>query len=421
MDWKIANLKNSMQVIYKQRSDCYSVSTGILVRCGSRYEAPAQAGISHFVEHLLFKGTRNRSARELKESIEGKGGSFNAFTGEEIICYYVKILEPHLETGLDILSDMIKNPLFAPEEIEKERNVILEEINMYRDFPARYVFELLDNVMFENHPLGTSILGTTESLKNINRQTLSSFVENYHVGKNLVLSVSGRFDESKLIELSEKFFNSIAEGKKAGFTPFRNEKNSPAYNIKLKETEQCHFCLGFYAYPREDDRRFALNVANIILGGNMSSRLFNEVRENRGLAYDIRSHTKSYYDTGAAIISAGLIPANLTESLKVIKEQLRIMTEKNVAQEELERAKEYLVSQFLMGLEDPLEYMLWMGEQLATKVKMLSINEVHSKIRSVTEEDVRNVCNDIFQKNPCFAMIGSQDRMNEITKILEAE
>lgn len=421
MDWKIANLKNSMQVIYKQKPDCYSVSTGILISCGSRFETPTYAGISHFVEHLLFKGTNTRSAKQLKESIEGKGGSFNAFTSEEIVCYYIKILKPHLETGLDILSDMIKNPLFDQNEIEKERNVILEEINMYRDFPARYVFELLDNVMFENHPLGTSILGTPETLKNINRQTLLHFVENYHTGKNLVLSVAGSFDEDELIGLSEKLLNSITDGKKADFIPFNEKKDTLSYNIKLKEIEQCHFCLGFYAYPREDDRRFALSVANTILGGNMSSRLFNEIRENRGLAYDIKSYTKSYYDTGAIIVSAGLIPTNLTESLKVIKEQMHNMIEKKVTEKELESAKEYLISQFLMGLEDHMEYMLWMGEQLVTKEKMLSISEVQSKIRSITDKDVQNVCRDTFQKNPCFAMIGPKDKLDEVSKILEVK
>ncbi|HRV03997.1 MAG: Protease 3 precursor [candidate division TA06 bacterium ADurb.Bin131] len=419
MDWEIANLKNSMQVIHKQKSEYYSVSIGILVRSGSRYETPNYAGISHFVEHLVFKGTKSRSARELKESIEGKGGSFNAFTSEEVICFYVKILEPHLETGIDILSDMIKNPLFNPEEINKERNVIIEEINMYRDFPARYVFELLNNAMFGDHPLGTSILGTPESLRNINRETLFNFVENYHTGKNLVLSVAGRFNEDKLIKIADKFLSNIKEGTDTSFVRFEEKMKTPSYKIKIKETEQCHFCLGFHAYPRNDDRRFALSVANMILGGNMSSRLFNEIRENRGLAYDIRSYARSYYDTGAAIISAGLIPANLIESLKIIKEQIRIMIEQQVKEDEIERAKEYLVSQFLMGLEDPMEYMLWIGEQLAAKEKMLSINQVQSKIRAVTEKDIQDVCRDIFKKNPCFAMIGPENKLDDVSKILE--
>ncbi|HPP66714.1 MAG TPA: pitrilysin family protein [bacterium] len=419
MDWKIANLQNSMQIIYKQKPDCYSVSMGIFVCCGSRYETQKYAGISHFIEHLLFKGTRTRSAQELKESVEGKGGSFNAFTGEEIICFYVKILEPHLETGIDILSDMIKNPLFDSKEIEKERNVILEEINMYRDFPARYVFELLDNVMFQNHPLGTSILGTPDSLQNINRQTLFNFVETYHTGKNLVLSVSGRFDENLLIKTSKMFLNAVPPGERASFIPFTKMESASFYNIEIKKTEQCHFCLGFYAYPRGDDRRFALSLANIILGGNMSSRLFNEIRENRGLAYDIKSYIRSFYDTGTAIISAGLIPGNLIKTLTVIKDQLQLMINNPVKEEELERAKEYLISQFLMGLEDTMEYMLWIGEQLATKEKMLSIDEVQSRIRAVTPKDIQNVCRDIFQNKAYFAMIGPEDKHDEISKILE--
>ncbi|MGB9642263.1 MAG: M16 family metallopeptidase [Candidatus Ratteibacteria bacterium] len=419
MDWQIINLDNGASVIYKQRRDSYSVSMGIIVSSGVRYESTEHSGISHFVEHLLFKGTKKRTANQLKEAIEGKGGSFNAFTGEELVCYYIKILARHLETGLDILSDMLTNPLFDSEEINKERNVILEEINMYMDMPARYVFDLLDSTMFENHPLGTSGLGTPETLKKINRQSLIDYVRKFHTGKNLTISIAGQFDEINLINLVTKFFGHIHEGEKGKFVPFENNQGNMRYKIKTKKTEQCHFCIGFYSYPREDERRFPFAVANIILGGNMSSRLFNEVREKRGLVYDIRSHTKSYYDTGAAIISAGLTPTNLPECVKIIKDQLDYIAEVKVSDEELERAKEYLVSQFLMGLEDTMEYMLWIGEQKATRRKMLSIKEIENKIKNVTVEDVQNVCKDIFRKKPCFAMIGPQDRTEEISKILE--
>ncbi|HOK80681.1 MAG TPA: pitrilysin family protein [bacterium] len=419
MDWQIVNFENGISLIYKQRHDCYSVSMGIIVGSGVRYESHEHSGISHFVEHLLFKGTKKRSARELKESIEGKGGSFNAFTSEELVCYYIKILEHHLETGLDILADMVGNPLFDPDEINKERNVILEEINMYMDIPARYVFDLLDAAMFENHPLGTSGLGTPETLKKINRQDLVHYVEKFHTGKNLTISVAGQFNEKNLINLVEKFFGHINKGEKGQFVLFENKHDNARYKIKTRETEQCHFCIGFHSYPREDERRFPLAVANVILGGNMSSRLFNEVRENRGLVYDIRSYTKSYYDTGATIISAGLTPANLVECVKIIKNQLNFISEVKVSEEELVRAKEYLVSQFLMGLEDTMEYMLWIGEQQATRKKMLSVKEFENKIKKVTIEDVQNVCKDIFAKNACFAMIGPEDKKEEISKILE--
>ncbi|MCM8805607.1 MAG: insulinase family protein [Candidatus Omnitrophica bacterium] len=419
MDWKIQNLENGIPVIYKQRDDCYSVSIGFFICCGTRYEPSQHSGISHFVEHLLFKGTETRSARELKEAIEGRGGTFNAFTAEEVTCYYVKILEPHIETGIDILSDMIRNPLFNPEEINRERNVIIEEINMYMDIPARYVFDLLDEVMFTNHPLGTSGLGTPETLKNIDRNTLIEFIKKFHTGNNIVISVVGKFKEEKLFKLIENFLKSIPSGERSQFLPFQNYKNQPDYKIKTKEIEQCHFCLGFYSYPREDERRFSFSVANTILGGNMSSRLFNEVRENRGLAYDIRSYSKSYYDTGAAIISAGLSPENLTECIKIIKDQINLISETTVKEEELERAKEYIASQFLMGLEDPMEYMLWIGEQKATRKKMLSVKDVEEKIRKVTVEDVQNVCKDIFGKNAFFAMIGPEDKKEQVSKILE--
>lgn len=419
MDWHILNLNNGISVVYKVMKECYSVSMGIFVRSGVRYETEKYSGISHFVEHLLFKGTTTRTAKELKETIEGKGGSFNAFTAEEITCYYIKILKQHIGTGIEILTDMIENPLFDPEDIEKERNVVLEEINMYMDIPARHVFELLDAVMFVNHPLGTSGLGTPETLRNINRNELIDYINSVHTGRNIVASFTGKIDENELFRLVESYLSKIPPGEKSCFRPFQEFQKNNRYNIKTKDTEQCHFCIGFYAYPKEDERKFPLVVTNTILGGNMSSRLFNEVRENRGLVYDIRSQTKSFYDTGAAIISAGLRPENLIECLKVINEQLYLIRDKKVDEEELERAKEFLVSQFLMGLEDSMEYMLWIGEQKATRHKMISIKEVEDKIRNVTIEDVQKVCKDIFGKPYFFAMVGPEDKKEEISKIME--
>ncbi|MCM8821345.1 MAG: insulinase family protein [Candidatus Omnitrophica bacterium] len=419
MDWEILRFNNGVSVIYKQKKECYSVSMGIFVRSGVRYETEKYSGISHFIEHLLFKGTKNRSARELKEAIEGKGGSFNAFTAEEVVCYHIKILPRHMETGIEILADMIKNPLFKPEDIDKERNVILEEINMYMDIPARYVYDLLDAIMFSNHPLGTSGLGTPETLRAINRQVLLNHTENFHTGENITLGVVGNFDRDKVLRLAETHFGKIEKGGRVGFSPFKNFRKQGKLNIKVKETEQCHFCIGFYSYPREDARRFPLAVASTILGGNMSSRLFNEVREIRGLVYDIRSQIKNLYDTGAFIISAGLRPDNLVECLRVIKDQIDNIKSTPVSEEELERAREYLVSQFLMGLEDTMEYMVWIGEQKTTRDRMISVKDVVERVRSVTVEDIQKICNDIFSKATFFAMIGPEDKSEEMSKILE--
>ncbi|MCX7704903.1 MAG: insulinase family protein, partial [bacterium] len=325
----------------------------------------------------------------------------------------------HIETSIDILSDMIRNALFDPEDIEKERNVIIEEINMYRDIPARHVYELLDSVMFVNHPLGTSGLGTPETLRNINRKDLITYTNTFHTGRNIVASFVGKLDENELLRLAETYLGTIPEGEKTSFQPFKEFQKNNRYNIKKKDTEQCHFCIGFYAYPREDKRKFPLAVANTILGGNMSSRLFNEVRENRGLVYDIRSQTKSFYDTGAIIISAGLKPENLNECLKIIKDQLNIIMDEKVREEEISRAKEFLVSQFLMGLEDTMEYMLWIGEQKATRTRMLSIKEVEENIRSVTVDDIQKVCREIFSGTHFFAMISPEDKSEDVFKIME--
>ncbi|RKY32625.1 MAG: insulinase family protein [Candidatus Omnitrophota bacterium] len=420
MEWKEFTLDNGIGVIYKNLKEFYSVCVGVWVRIGSRFEDEKISGISHFIEHLLFKGTKKRTYREIKESVEGVGGSFNGFTSEEVTCYWIKILKDYFEIPFDVLSDMVQNPLFKENDIERERMVIIEEINMYRDLPSRYVHELFDEIVFHGHPLGRPISGRIESVKNIKREDLLDFLQKNYTAENIVLSICGNFEEDDLKRYSEKYFGSIRKsGKENEFIEFKN-RSEKRLKVLYKETEQCHFCLGGLTFSRFDKRKYALQVLNIILGGNMSSRLFNEVREKRGLAYDIKSYVKFYQDTGNFVISAGVAPSKITEALKVIKNELIKIREKGVKKKEIEMAKKFLISQFLMVFEDNLEYMMYLGEEKLLKKKPSSIKETVESIKKVNKDDVENVARDILNnENLYICLIGPVKKEEDIEEILE--
>jgi len=420
MDWKEFQLHNGLKVIYKIFHEFHSVGIGIWVKVGSRFEKENNSGISHFIEHLLFKGTKKRNYRQIKELIEGVGGSFNGFTSEEVTCYWIKILGKYLERSIDVLSDMVQNPLMKKEDIEKERKVIIEEINMYKDLPSRYVHELFDQVLFADHPLGMSISGTTESIGNIRRENLIEFLKTYYSPQNIVLSICGNFLESDLEKIVEKYLGKMDKKKENKFIGWKGRPSGPKIKLLYKETEQVHFCLGGFCFSRLDEKKYPMAILNLIIGGNMSSRLFNQVREKRGLAYEIRSYTKSYQDTGAFVISAGVAPSKTEESLKVIIEEIFKIKEEGIKDKELINAKKFLISQFLMSLEDNLDYMLWLGEQRLFKKKLDSIAEIVNKIEKVEKHQVENIAKEIFSPmNFYLSLIGPEKKEEQLLKILK--
>jgi predicted Zn-dependent peptidase len=419
MDWKEYKKENGVKLIYKKFPEFHSVAVGVFVKTGSRYEEKTIAGISHFIEHLLFKGTKNRSCNEIKEAIEGVGGSFNGFTSTEGTCYWIKILDKYIDLSFDVLSDMIKNPLLKQEDIDKERNVIIEEINMYRDIPAKYVHELFDNLIFENHPLGMPISGTPETLTNIKREDMLNYINEKYSGENIVVSVCGNFDEKKLKKIFDKYFDGIERKKENKFEKWEEKTDGPKVKLMIKDTEQTHISFGGFAYSFEDERKYPLSILNVIVGGNMSSRLFNRIREELGLAYEIRSFIRQYKDTGIYNISAGIAPVNLEKALIEIIKELRKIKEKGLKDDEFERAKRFIISQFLMGLEDNLEYMLWIGEQKLLKEKMEKINEIVKKVERVKKKEVEEVAREIFRKeNSYIAVISSKGEEEKIKEII---
>ncbi len=405
--YKKTRLENGLRVVTHSMPRMQSVACGIWLRVGGRYESSESKGIAHFLEHLLFKGTRKYSCRRLKESIEGVGGALNGFTSEEFTCYLVKIPARHLALALDILSDMVKNPLLKEEEIAKEKTVIIEEIKMYKDLPQSYVHELLDELLWPGHPLGLSIAGTTESVGRLGKKDLVSFKERYYTPANIVISAAGALSHQLFVRDIKKRFASCTDKKIEAFLPVRGGQHKPQLKIFHKETEQAHLAMGFEGVRRDHPLRYALGLLHTILGANMSSRLFNELREKRGLAYEIGTQMKYFHDTGAFIVNAGMDNNKVEEVLSLILKELEKTKKSTVSAGELKRAKEFYFGQLLLALEDTLDQMLWIGESTAALDKTYNLKEVMKEVNKISLTDIRQVARSIFKEERLnLALIG---------------
>lgn len=419
---ELMRLKNGIEVILKPMSGFSSVTTGIWVRTGSRYEKNSENGSAHFLEHLLFKGTQTRTCEELKRLVEGVGGLFNAFTSEEVTCYYIKMpLSKYLSLSLDVLSDMIIRPSLPEEEFEKERNVILEEIKMYLDIPAAHVQELFSELLFPGHPLGRFIAGTQETVKSLTRDWLFEYWQRFYRGNSIVVGIAGDFDPEKARKELAVFMEPVAQGEGPHFLPAVGKEPGPSFSLLAKDTEQVHLCLGGRGVSVEDERRWPLSILSVILGGNMSSRLFAEVREKRGLAYQISAGASSYADAGIFEIEAGTSTATLKEALKVILFELARIKEEPVPGEELTRARDFVIGQMQLHLEGTAEYMRFLTSQLVTRRRIETPEEMIAKISAVTAEEVKEIAREILTgDNLNLSLIGpkeSQEGLRELVKL----
>ncbi len=405
--YKRSKLGNGLRIISKRLSQAQSISLGIWINIGGRYEAASQKGISHYLEHLLFKGSKKYSCRAIKESIEGIGGSLNGFTSEELTCYLVKIPSRYLIQALDILSDMVLNPSLKQADIAKERTVILEELKMYRDLPQNYVYELLDELLWPHQPLGLPIIGSVESVSSVNRDILKNYQANHYTPSNIVISAAGLLEHDLLVKKSAIIFSAQAAAKLNTFTPVKESQEKPQLKIFHKDTEQTHMALGFHALKRDDPLRHAQALLHIILGANMSSRLFNEVREKRGLAYEIGTGIKRFADTGAFLVHAGIDNHKVKDCLGLIFQELGKIRKTMVRKDEFRRAKEFYSGQLSLALEDTMEYMLWMGESVACLDKSYTLEQIIKEVNKVNIEDIREVAGKIFNnKKINLALIG---------------
>jgi len=385
-----------------------SLAVGIWISIGSRNEDSSQGGISHFLEHMLFKGTANLSSRKLKEEIEGRGGSLNGFTGEEVTCFLVKVSGQHLNIALDILSEMVLNASLKKEDIERERTVIIEEIKMYKDMPSHHVHDILSELMWKNHPLGLPIAGSIETVSAISRENLLRYKKANYIPKKIAIVLCGNLKHCPEIEEIGRIFKANVKEADSPINKFNNTQKEPRLKIFYKDTEQTHLAMGLHSFGREHKDRYVLGFIHIILGANMSSRLFENVREEKGLAYEIGTEIKRYNDAGAFIVHAGIEHKKVKDAIALIIKELRKIKKEAVSKNELERAKEFFKVQLLMALEDTIEHMLWLGDRLSAVNKLPNKEEIIKKVESVTISDIKRVSKEIFdKKNLNVALIGA--------------
>lgn len=419
--YKKTQLDNGLKIITHPMPKMQSVAVGIWIKIGGRYESAQNKGISHYLEHLLFKGSKKYSCRKIKESIEGVGGSLNGFTSEELTCYLAKLPSRHLDLALDVLSDMVLNPKLLQSDIDKERTVILEEIKMYKDLPQAYVYDLLDELLWPGEPLGMSVIGTPESVNGINRRDLYSYQGEHYTPNNIVISAAGLLDHVKLSSRVERAFVGSRPKCVNTFLKVKEGQLKPQMKILAKDTEQTHLALGFHSFKRDHPLRYALSLLHVILGANMSSRLFNELREKRGLAYEIGTNVKHFQDTGVFIVHAGIDNRKLNDAIKVILLELKKLKQALVNEDELKRAKDFYLGQLMLSLEDTLDNMLWIGESTAALDRTQTLEEIIRQVQKLSRQDVQKVAREIFNARSLnLALIGPlKDKETTLYKELE--
>jgi predicted Zn-dependent peptidase len=386
--YRLTRLENGTRIASVEMPHMETVSVGMWAAIGGRYESRRTSGISHFIEHLMFKGTKRRSAKRIIESVEGIGGYLNAFTTEDHTCYYSKACAAHLPEISDVLADMYMNSDFPPAEIEREREVIREEILMYRDHPAQHAQELLSETMWPAHPLGRALTGTVETISSFTRSQLLRFMRDHYHGRTTIITAAGRVRHADVVDLFKNKLSRLPAGKIPRFERCRAEEGKTKISVFSQETEQTHLAMGFYAFGRSDDRRFALKLLSVILGENMSSRLFQKLREQYGFCYSVQSGMVALADSGMINIYAGLDSAKSKRAVRVILQELRRLCTRKPTADELRKAQDYTIGQTLMGLESTTNQMMWMGESILGYRKVLDPAEVERKIMGVTPEDI---------------------------------
>jgi predicted Zn-dependent peptidase len=400
-------LENGLRVITYSMPRMESVSVGVWLRVGSRYESRNTSGIAHFLEHLVFKGSRRYSCQQIKELIEGVGGALNGFTSEEATCYFAKLPAAKQFRALDILADMAVNPLLKQSDIEREKFVVLEEIKMHKDLPQSHVHDLFQELLWPRHPLGAPILGENKTILRFNRQDLISFQKKHYTPSDMVIAACGRLEHKEILKRIKEKLGSLKNDSKNAFEPVPSYEQGAKIRILKKDIAQTHLALGFYGINRDHPDKYIYSLLHVVLGANMSSRLFSEVREKRGLAYAIGSYIKGFADSGMFLIHAGVDNAKLVQAVEVIARELRKIKKKLVSSNELRRAKDFYIGQLRLALESTLEHMFWIGEPTLHLNKTYSFAEVLKKIEKISPHDIRRLAQEIFKAERArLAIIG---------------
>jgi len=389
-------LDNGLRVITSAMPHTRSVSLGVFVGTGSRYERDEEAGVSHFIEHLCFKGTQQRAtAKEVSEAIEGVGGILNGGTDKELTIYWCKIARPHFALAVDVLADMLSNSKFDPADIEKERQIIIEEINMSLDSPQQRVDTLIDGLMWPEHPLGRDVAGTKATVSTLARQDILGYLDHHYLANNTVLTVAGDISHQEASATLEDAFGSWRTGSPQTYLPASDEQSQPRFQSEHRDTEQAHLCLALPGLSLKHPDRFVLDLLNIILGEGMSSRLFTEIREKRGLAYAIQSYVNHHLDTGSLTIYAGVDPGHLPTAVKAIVEEIYRLKDK-VPETELTKAKELSKGRLLLRMEDTRSVAGWLGGQELLLGKILTVDELVSIVDSIQADDLLRVAQQLL-------------------------
>jgi predicted Zn-dependent peptidase len=399
---------NGLRIVLEKIPTVRSVSIGIWIGTGSRFESTEVNGVSHFLEHMFFKGTEKRSAQEIAEAFDGIGGQVNAFTSKEYTCYYAKVLDDHAQIALDVLSDMFFNSRFETSELEKEKNVVLEEIKMYEDAPDDIVHDLLAQASFGSHSLGYPILGTQQTLKSFSDKTLRDYLNDQYTAENVVISVAGNVDE-EFIQQVEKIFSNVEKSKQ------NREYIAPSFLaeklVRKKETEQAHLCLGFNGLAIGHEDIYSLVLLNNILGGSMSSRLFQEVREKKGLAYSVFSYHSSYHDNGMLTVYSGTAPHQLDELYETIMATLDGIGKNGITEKELTKGKEQLKGNLMLSLESTNSRMSRNGKNELLLKNHRSLDQMIEEINSVSITNVNRLSSDLFSKAYSIALISPDGKL----------
>ncbi len=416
-------LKNGLRVITVPMPSFESATVLVMVGAGSRYETKQNSGISHFLEHMAFKGTDRRpTAMDISSLIDGIGGEFNAFTGKETTGYYIKSAKNNVKVCLDVLSDMLMHSKLDSAEIEKEKGVIIEEINLYEDMPMRKIGDIYEQLLYGDTPMGWDIAGEKDIIMKITREDFVKYMDSLYSADNLTVVVAGGIDEKEVLTHIEEYFLPMKQ-----FSPIKHEKlveaqEKPAVLIREKKTEQIHIALGVRTVNEDAPDKYALSVLSAILGGGMSSRLFHEVREKRGLAYYVRSHSEHYSDTGTLVSTAGIDPKRVTEAVEVMIAEYKKVAAGTlgITPEELAKAKEFLKGHLVLELEDSRSVSSYYAHQELLEKQILNPDEILKKIDAVTVEEVDAVGKKYFVNNGLnLALIGNYSDRQALEKLVQ--
>jgi predicted Zn-dependent peptidase len=408
-------LPGGLRVVTEAVPTVRSVTFGVWVGVGSRDETVRQAGCSHYLEHLLFKGTERRGALEISAAIDRVGGEMNAFTAKEYTCFYARVLDADLPVAVDVVCDVVNSAVLLPSDVDNERGVILEEIAMNDDDPADLVHDAFARAVFGDTPLGRPVLGTVGSIEGLSRNTINGYYRRNYRPESMVVAAAGNLDHDEVVRLVRRAFRGAGALGERGTRPqllrngSRRRSRPPAVVVSNRQTEQANFVLGVPGLPRLDDRRFALGVLNSVLGGGMSSRLFQEVREKRGLAYSVYSYNTQYADAGLFGVYAGCQPEKVDEVMELCRSELVAVLDRGITDEELRRGRAQLRGALVLGLEDTGSRMSRIGKGELVYGELVAVDALLERIASVTLDDVREVAADVLAAPPTLAVIGPFD------------